>query len=166
MIIDSTRHLGNHSGMTVGESPDEHAPEDDPELLAGALNYLWARYDGRRQRAFQIINYYLVATAILFTAYTSAINGKHYGIAAVPALAGLGLTALAIVGLLHEQNAAALAEPPLAELQNRVGGRLGVDSIPMVSPQTRGRGGRAAVASGFGMATLLNIGALLYALVH
>jgi hypothetical protein len=152
--------------MTVGESPDEHAPEDDPGLLAGALNYVWARYDGRRQREFQILNYYLVAIALLFTAYTSAINGKHYGIAAAPALAGLGLTALAIVGLRHEQNAAASAVCALTEWQDRIAGRLRVGSIPKVGPQKGGRGGRAAVVSGFGLATLLNIGALLYALVH
>jgi hypothetical protein len=166
MIIDSTRHLGNHSGMTVSESPDEHAPEDDTALLAAALNYVWARYDGRRQRALQILNYYLVADAILLTAYTSAVNGKHYGIAAGLTLAGLGLTALVIAALLYEQKAAALAEPPLRELVDRIVGRLGVDSIRMASPQTGGRGGRAAVASAFGLATLLNIGALLYALFH
>jgi hypothetical protein len=166
MIIDSTCHLGNHSEMTVGESPDKHASEDDPELLAGALNYVWARYDGRRQRSFQILNYYLVAIAILVTAYTTAIKDKNYGIAAVPALAGLGLTALVIVGLLHEQDAANSAKRPLAELQGRVAGRLRVDSIPEVGPPRGGRWGRVVVASGFALAALLNIGALLYALVH
>ena len=152
--------------MIVGESPDEHAPEDDTALLAAALNYVWARYDGRTQRAFQMLNYYLVATAILFTAYTSAINGKHYGIAAGLALAGLGLTALVIAALLHELKAAALAEPPLGELQDRIVGRLRVDSIRMASRQTGVRGRRAAVVIAFGLATLLNISALLYALFH
>jgi hypothetical protein len=134
-------------------------------LEAAALNYVWARYDGRTQRAFQMLNYYLVASAIFFTAYTSAINGKHYAIAAALALAGLGLTALAIAALLHELNAAALAEPPLAELQDRIIRRLRIDSIRMASRQTGVRGRRAAVVSPFGLATVLNISAL-YALFH
>lgn len=159
-------HLGNHSGMTVGESPDEHAPQDDTALLAAALNYVWARYDGRTQRAFQMLNFYLVASAVLFTAYASAINGKHYGIAAAVALAGLGLTALAIAAMLHELNAATLAEPALAELQDRIIGRLRVESIRMASRQTGVRGRRVAVVSAFSLATLLNISALLYALFH
>jgi len=166
MLIDSPRHLGNHSGMTVGESPDEHAPEDDTALLAAALNYVWARYDGRTQRAFQMLNYYLVTIAILLTAYTSAINGKHYGIAAALAGTGLVLTAQAIAGLLYELNAAALAERPLIELQDRIVGRLRIDSICMAGRQTGVRARRVTVVIAFGLATLLNIGALLYALFH
>jgi hypothetical protein len=168
VLIDSPRYLSKHSGVTVRESPDEHAPEDDAALLATALDHSWAWYDGRRKRSFEVINYYLVATAILITAYTSAINGKHYGFATVIALAGLVLTAIASTTAVHEARASFLAVPPLAELQERLAGRLSIDSISMFERSKAQRlvpGGYVVVIA-LVSATLLNIGAVVYALVR
>jgi len=168
-FIDSPYYVGNHSRVTVRESPDEHAPKDDTALLTTALDHSWTWYDGRMQRAFQMVNYYLVATAIILTAYTrytSAINGKHYGVAAALALAGLGLTALALAAVLQEVNAASLAVPALTELQDRLADRLSINSIRMGEFQAGVRQRRVAVLTTFGFAALLNLSALLYALIH
>jgi len=158
--------LRQHPGMAVSEPPGEQSPEDDTALLTTALNHYWAWYDGGYSRALQLVNFYLVATAIVLTAYTSAINGKHYGIAAAIAIAGLGLTALAATAVLIEGNAAALAEPGLTELQNRMAGRLRVGPIRMHKFQAARTRRRVAVAVTFGLGSLLHIGALLYALIH
>jgi hypothetical protein len=48
-------------------------------------------YDARINRGLQVINYFIVASAIVATAYVSAINGKQYAIAAVIALSETAL---------------------------------------------------------------------------
>ncbi len=152
--------------MTASEPTGEQPPGDDTALLTTALNHYWAWYDSRYNRALQLFNFYLVATAILLTAYTSAINGKHYGVAAALAIAGLGLTALTAAAVLVEGNAAAQATPGLTELQNRIAGRLKIDPIRAATFQPERRPRRAAVAVTLGLGSLLDISALLYALIH
>jgi hypothetical protein len=67
---------------------------------------------------------------------------------------------------LHEANAAALAEPPLAELQARIVGKLKVDSIRMARFQAGMRQRRTAILITFGLASLLDIAGLLYAVIR
>jgi hypothetical protein len=177
MLIDSPRYLGNHSGVTVPGPPDEHAPEDDTALLTAALDHCWAWYDARGKRSTDVINYYLVATAILITAYTSAYTGDppHYWFASAIAGAGMALTALAFAGAMHEAGEAKLAEPALTLLQERIAGRLGLDRPGLDRPglgslvltgerRTRSKVERAIIATALGLALLVNFGALGVAL--
>jgi hypothetical protein len=97
--------------MTASQPPDEQPLSDDTALLTTALNHYWAWHDVQTQRAYQILNYYIVVSAILFTAYASAINGKHYSIGATIAAAGLAFTVQTAMTEVYQVNAAARAVP-------------------------------------------------------
>lgn len=160
---------GRRRGTLIDRPPDEHAPEDDTALLTAALDHCWAWYDARGKRSTDVINYYLVATAILITAYTSAVTGKppHYWFATAIAGAGLVLTALAVAAAVHERGEAELAEPALTELQGRIAGRLGLDSLILTGERRTQAGlARAAIGMALGLAIALNAGALIYALAQ
>lgn len=153
--------------MTVPESPVEHPPGDDTALLIAALNHSWAWYDAGYNRGLQVINYFLVAIAVLATAYVSAINGKHYAIAVAIALSGAVLTAVTFTVGHRQRRRAAAGEVALAALQSRIADRLMIDSLRMVGSEI----GKAPkpyfpVRLAFGLALLLSIGAVLYALIH
>jgi hypothetical protein len=152
--------------MTASEPAAKQTSEDDTALLVAALNHYWTWLDGRFNRAFQIINYYLVATAILFTAYISAINGKHYGIAAALALVGRGLTAPMALAVLGEVIAGARAAPGLMELHNRMASRLRIEPIHLAAIQAGRTQRRVGVAITLGLSSRLEFGGLLYALIH
>jgi hypothetical protein len=153
--------------MTDRESPDEHAPEDDPALLTAALDHCWTWYDARTKRSTDVINYYLIATAILITAYTSAITGKppHYWFATAIAGAGLVLTGLGFAAAHHQTGQAKLAEPALTELRRRIAKGLNLDSLIQPGAQ-RTQAGPAVTATALGLAIALNLGALIFALVR
>jgi hypothetical protein len=149
--------------MTLSEQPSD----DHPELLAAALDHTWAWYDGRTSRALQVVGFYLVAAAITGSAYTSAITQKDYGLAAALAVAGLVFTAIASAVGLREVDAASLAEPALAELQDRLARRLGIGSIRMVSSEAPAQPRRTIITGVIiGVAFLVNISGVLYALIH
>jgi hypothetical protein len=113
-----------------------------------------------------VVSFYLLAAAITGSAYTSAITSKDYGIAVALAIAAQGLTAIASATGLREVHAASLAQPALAELQDRVARRLRIGSIRMISPEAPKRPRRPVITVTIVLAVLANISGLLYALIH
>jgi hypothetical protein len=148
--------------MTASEPPTG----DDTALLTAALSHTWAWYDENSNRAIQGVNYFIVATAVVITAYIGAINGKHNGLAAALAVAGLALTVITCAGVFYLVNVAALAEPALTEMQERIGDRLRTDSMRIARLQIRIRLRRAAAIALFAPAAAFDVGALLYALTR
>jgi hypothetical protein len=66
-----------------------------------------------------VVNYYIVATAVVANAYVSAINGKHYLIAAAVALAEMALTMVTFLMWLRQREANYPSALALRELQGR-----------------------------------------------
>jgi hypothetical protein len=124
--------LGKHSEVVIRKSTDKSPAGDDTALLIAALNHSTAWYEMRIDRGLQVINYFVVAGAVLATAYVSAISGKHYAIAVAVSLSGTALTALAFLIGLRQRHYAAEVEPALAELQGRVADRLNINSFRIV----------------------------------
>jgi hypothetical protein len=152
--------------MTASEPPGEQPPGDDTALLTAALNHAWAWYDAQISRSLQVINYSLVASAVLATAYVSAINGKHYPLAAVVAVAGTGLTLVTSLMVFRQMLQVDSAEPVLAKLQERV---VGTSLAPTTGTEhwiVRVARGAVPGVMALGVALLVDIGALLYAVTR
>ena len=114
--------------MTTSEPAGEPRPEDDTALLTAALNHSWTWYDEHMKRVFQLVNFYILATALLVTAYANSINGKHYGFATALAIVGLVLTAIASASALNQATAGGKAQDALHDMEDRIAGRLHADS--------------------------------------
>lgn len=156
--------------MTTSEPLGEQPPEDDTALLIAALNHAWAWDDARVNRGLQVVNYFLVASAVLATAYVGAINGKHYPIAAVIALSETALAAVTYTIGSRERRMASAAQRPLAELQARIADRLMISAFRIGGPAGAAAGSwfsiRLYVRTMFGLVVLLSVGAALYAMIH
>ena len=160
--IDFPRRLRHHSGMAA-EQPGKHSPEDDTALLIVALNHVMAWHEARIDRGVQVINYFVVAGAVLITAYAGALNGKHYGIAVVVALSGMALAIFAFITVRQQRRGAGDAEPAIGELQKRVASKLDVPSFRIYEPEAGGQ--RAGIENiiVFALVVLLSLGSAIYA---
>jgi hypothetical protein len=152
--------------MTASEPPGEQPPQGDAVLLVAALNHTWAWYDAQISRSSQVVNYALVGGAILATAYVGAINGKHYLLAALVAVTGTGLTMVTSLMVIRQMLEVNSSEPVLARLQDRV---VGISLARTTGTEHWiARVARKPVPGvmALGVALLVDVGALLYALIH
>lgn len=146
--------------------PDQQPPEGDTALLTAALNHSWTWYDEHMKRVFQLINFFIVATALLVTAYANSINGKHYGFAVALAVVGLVLTAIASASALNQATAGGKAQDALRDMEGRIADRLDADSIRIVKHQGGIRHTPVAAGITVGLAAALFVSALIYAAIQ
>lgn len=152
--------------MTISQSPRIQSPQDETALLTAALDHAWTWYDEHMKRVFQLVNFYLVATALLVTAYANSINGKHYGFAIALAVVGLVLTAMASASALNQATAGGKAQDALRDMEDQIAGRLDADSIRIVKHQDGIRYTPAAASIMVGLAAGLFVAALIYAAIQ
>lgn len=148
-----------------------HSPKDDTALLIAALEHSWTWYDSRINRGLQVINYYLVAMAILATAYVGAFNDKLYDVAVVIGISGAMITSASFAVGFRQRRMATLGEVALSDVQERIADRLNIESLRMSGKwpgigKPLGSPGAALPLAAFALASLLNIAAVFYAAIR
>ena len=118
-----------------------------------------------------MINYYLVAIAVLATAYVSALNAKLYAVAVAIGLSGAVITFVSFAVGFRQRRMATLGEAALAEVQNRLADRLRIEELRMTGRwpglgRPLGSPGAALPLAAFALAGLLNIAAVFYAVIR
>jgi hypothetical protein len=125
------------------DSADVSVTQTDLDSLAMALEHVTKWREFYTTSGLQVLYFFLVAAALLSTAYVSALNGRLHFIAGAIALGGVALSATAYLVGRRQRDVARLADPPMAELESRLASILRVDSRgracrrPCLSPATR-----------------------------
>jgi hypothetical protein len=155
--------------MTGAEDPQTDSSDRQPEvaLLTAALDHAWRWHEFRSNSGLQVLNFYLLAVAVLSTAYVSAINARRYDIAAVVAILGCAVSCATYMVGLRQREVANMAEAPLSEIQDRLATQLTIPSLRMTSKaeETRQTWRSATKTANivFPLAAAACIGAALYA---
>jgi hypothetical protein len=166
ILIDSVVPLRHDSGMTDRASAGRPEEDDDTALLIATLDHCWAWYDAGIGRGLQVLNYYLVAIAVLATAYVSALNAKLYAVAAVIGLSGAALTAVSYGVGTDQTKFAHTGMRALREVQDRIADRIGIESVRMGRARPIWRVTPLFSHGAFVLAATLSIGSVVYALIR
>ncbi len=113
--------------------------DKDIALLTVALDHATGWYQFRTSNGLQVLNFLLVATAVLSAAYVSAINGGLHVVAGAIALVGLAVSGGAYLVGRRQRDDARLAETPIMEIQNRLAADLNIDSLRMAQRSVEDR---------------------------
>lgn len=101
-------------------------------LLTTALDHVWRWYDLRMNCGLQILNFYLLAIAVLTTAYVSALNARNHVVSVAVALAGAAVTACAYMVGARQDHVARMALTSIQEVETRLADTLDIDSVRLV----------------------------------
>jgi len=140
-------------------------------LFTTALDHAWNRFNFRISSALQILNYYLVAIAILSGAYVGALTHDLQPVAGFIGIIGSGVSVAAFLGGYGQIRLARMVMPQLRELEVRIATLLSIPDIWDNAPEEGSRlaqlrlSGNVAGAM-FGAAFLGGLAAAIYALLY
>ena len=103
----------------------------DIALLTIALDHVSRWHEFRTTSGLQVLNFFLLASAVMSAAYVSAINGRLHTVAGAIALTGVAVSGAAYLVGRRQRDVARLAEAPLMEIQDRLASDLNIDSLRM-----------------------------------
>ena len=154
--------------MFVMTGADESQLDDS--LLKIALDHATRIYESRTSNGLQVLNYFLVAVAVLAAAYVSALNGRLHTVGCAIGLAGVPLSMVAYLVGRRQRDVARLAEVPIREIQGILADRLAIGSLQMTAraEEQRKEWWRSSTMLStaiFTLATLVSISAGVYALL-
>lgn len=111
---------------------DVNQDRDDVALLTTALDHAWRWYELRLGYVIQVVNFFLLAAAVMSAAYVSALNGRHYGVAGAIALVAGAVSSVAYLVSTLQADMAWLGLAPIDDIEDRLAGALDIDSLRLV----------------------------------
>lgn len=96
------------------------------------LDHAWRWYDLRINAGMQVLNFYLLAIAVLVSGYVSALNSRNHSLAVVVSLIAAAVTIFIYVIGARQDHVARLALSPIQELEDRLADALDIDSIRLI----------------------------------
>ena len=143
-------------------------PPDDVQLLTAALDHAWQWWEFRINNGLQVLNFFLLASAIMVAAYVSALSSHLYVVASAIGLIGAIVSSATFIVGKRQHDVANLGAAPIAELQSRLASTLNIDSLRMVERHPSSRslpiGGRAVAYLLFPITLIASAAAAAYAL--
>ena len=123
----------------LATAPPTAAGEDDHAKLATALDHSWRWFELRISHGMQMLNFAVVAFALLSAAYVSALSNKLYDIAGGVAMLAAAVAITAYLTARRQRQIGWIAAEPIREIQRRLAADLGIDSLRILdrSPAAR-----------------------------
>lgn len=127
----------------AASTPIAAGDNDDHAKMATALDHSWRWFELRVSHGMQMLNFGVVAFALLSAAYVSALSDKLYGVAGAVALLAAAVAITTYLTARRQRQIAWIAGPPIREIQRRLAADLRIESLCILdrSPaaQTRWR---------------------------
>jgi len=114
---------------SLAANPPNAAGKNDPAKLATALDHSWRWFELRISHGMQMLNFAVVAFALLSAAYVSALGDRLYGVAGTVALLAAVVATTANLTARRQRQIGWIAAEPIREIQRRLAEDLHIPSL-------------------------------------